>query len=185
MTAGVRPGAPWIWPVSSFPGIAHTLSSGDQGPARTLKEKRVSERSDENLSFPEPPEGLLKAPVDRVVAHMDSPDAVAAAMADLGDAGFDRDEIFVLCGPKGAERLDVSGSEHGLGGRIYRLYEWVRDEHEVLLQAEQHLSAGGLVMSVPAGEDEMGTASRILRERGGHEIFHFGKHGNDWRKLGA
>jgi hypothetical protein len=26
----------------------------------------------------------------------------------------------VLCGPKGAERLDVSGRHHGLRGRIYR-----------------------------------------------------------------
>ncbi|MGH9035429.1 MAG: hypothetical protein ACRD0O_06665 [Acidimicrobiia bacterium] len=143
----------------------------------------MSEPSCEDLSFPEPPEGLLKAPVDRVIAHLDTPDAVVAAIDDLAEAGFDRDEIYVLCGQQGAERLDVSGRHHGLGGRIYRFLEWLGDEHEVLLKSEQHLAAGGLVMGVPADEDVKEAASRILRERGGHEIYHFGK--TDWQRLGA
>ena len=143
----------------------------------------MSDPSCENLSFSEPPEGLLKSPVDRVIAHLDTPDAVTAAIDDLTEAGFDRDEIYVLCGQQGAERLDVSGSQHGLGGRIYRFLEWLGDEHEVLLASEEHLSAGGLVIGVPADEDEKETASRILRESGGHEIYHFGK--TDWERLGA
>lgn len=134
-------------------------------------------------SFSQPPEGLLTAPVDRVIAHLDTPEAVASAIDDLAAAGFDRDEIYVLCGKQGAERLDVSGSDHGLKGRIYRLLEWLGDEHEVLLTSEQHLTDGGLVIGVPADEDAMESASRILRESGGHEIYHFGK--TDWQRLGA
>lgn len=143
----------------------------------------MSEPSCDDLSFAEPPEGLLKAPVDRVIAHLDTPDAVTAAITELAAAGFDRDDIYVLCGKQGAERLDVSGSDHGLRGRIYRLLEWLGDEHEVLLASEEHLAAGGLVIGVPADEDDMETVSRIVRENGGHEIYHFGK--TDWQRLGA
>jgi len=143
----------------------------------------LNERGDEDSSFPEPPEGLLTAPVNRVIAHMDDPDAVAAAIDDLTEAGFDRDQIFVLCGPKGAERLDVTGRHHGLRGRVYRFFEWIIDAHEVLLQSEQHLAAGGLVIGVPADEADMETVSRVLRQHGGHYIFHFAR--STFQRLGA
>jgi hypothetical protein len=143
----------------------------------------VDERSNEDIKFAEPPEGLLTAPENRVIAHMDHPDGLPATVDDLAEAGFDRNEIFVLCGQKGAERLDVSGRHHGLVGRIYRLLEWTIDAHEVLLQSEQHLAAGGLVIGVPADEDNMDSVSRILREHGAHYIHYFGK--NTFRRLGA
>lgn len=87
----------------------------------------MDEQASEGVRFAEPPEGLLKAPENRVVAHMDDPDALRPAVDDLAAAGFERDELFVLCGEKGAERLDVSGRQHGLPGRIYRLFEWMVD----------------------------------------------------------
>jgi hypothetical protein len=48
-----------------------------------------------------------------VVAFLDGPDEVEAAMEELVGQGFDRDRIWVLCGTKGAERLDVSGRHSG------------------------------------------------------------------------
>jgi hypothetical protein len=143
----------------------------------------VGEQSDEEPAFPEPPEGLLTAPENRVVAHMDSPEAVAAAIDDLAQAGFERDEIFVLCGAKGAERLDVSGRDHGLKGRIYRIIEWIGDERGLLLRSEEHLAAGGLVVSVPADDEAKATAARILGDHGGHEMAHFGK--GHWEPVGS
>ena len=134
-------------------------------------------------NFTEPPEGLLTAPTNRVIAHLDTAEAAAGAIDALAEAGFDRDEIFVLCGREGAERLDVSGEQHGIKGRIYRLLEWLGDEHEVLLESEKHLEGGGLVIAVPSGEDDRETASRIIRERGGHDIVYFGE--KDWQRLGA
>ena len=140
-------------------------------------------RSDEELGFPEPPDGLLTAPVDRVMALMDGPDETEAAIEDLSEAGFDRDEIFVLCGPEGAERLDVFGRHHGLRGRIYRLVEWIGDERALLLRSGDHLAAGGLVMTVPADDSEKTTAARILGQHGAHGMAHFGK--GHWEPLGA
>jgi hypothetical protein len=143
----------------------------------------VAERSDEELAFPEPPEGLLKAPENSVVALLDRPDEAEAAIQELTAEGFERDRIFVLCGQKGAEQLDVSGRHHGLRGRIYRLIEWMGDEKGLLLRARDHLAAGGLVMTVPAEESRKGAAALILGRHGGHDMAHFGR--DHWEPLGA
>ncbi len=135
----------------------------------------MGEPGNEDRPFPEPPEGLITAPENRVVAHMDDPQMVAAAMDDLAAAGFDRDGIYVLCGAKGAERLDVAGRDHGLKGRVYRLVERIGDERVLLLRLEEHLVAGGLAVSVPADDEDKATAAHILGEHGGHDMAHFGK----------
>jgi hypothetical protein len=135
----------------------------------------VAEASEEELHFTEPPEGLLTTPENRVLALMDDPQAVAAAIDDLVQAGFDRNSIWVLCGPEGAERLDVTGRHHGLKGRIYRIVEWIGDERELLLETAEHLSSGGLAVTVPADDAAAGNAARILHQHGGHGMAHFGK----------
>ena len=140
-------------------------------------------QSDDDLAFPEPPEGLVTPQEDSVVAFLDAPDEVEAAMEELVEQGFDRDRIFVLCGPKGAERLDVDGRHHGLSGRIYRLLEWMSDEKGILFRARDQLAAGGLVMSVPADDDRKATAARILGAHGGHGMAHFGP--GHWEPLGT
>jgi hypothetical protein len=147
-----------------------------------MKEASVDEASDAALHFPEPPDGLLTAPENRVLAQMDDPQGVAAAIDDLARAGFDRDNVWVLCGPEGARRLDVTGRDHGLKGLIYRVVERMGDEREVLLRSEQHLAAGGLVVTVPADDQAKQTAVRILGEHGGHDMAHFGKW--HWEPLG-
>lgn len=135
----------------------------------------MAERADDQDAFPEPPEGLLKTPENSVVALLDGPDEAAAAIEELTAAGFDRDGISVLCGPAGAERLDVSGRHHGLRGRVYRLIESIGDEKGLLFRADRHLKAGGLVMSVPAHDDNKATVARILGAHGAHGMAHFGK----------
>jgi hypothetical protein len=142
----------------------------------------VVERGDEETGFREPPEGLLTAPEGRVLAHMDTPDAVAAAIEELGNAGISSEEVFVLCGPEGAERLDVSGEQHGLRGRTYRILEWAGDERELLHRSADHLAAGGLVVTVPADDAAKAGAARILASHGGREIAPFGK--GHWESLG-
>jgi len=138
--------------------------------------------SDDESAFPEPPEGLVKPDEDSVVAFLGEPDQAQAAMDELVAQGFDRDSIWVLCGPTGAERLDVSGRQHGLRGRVYRLIEWMGDEKGILFRARDHLSAGGLVMSVPADEEKKATAARILGAHGATRMAHFGP--DHWEPLG-
>ncbi len=133
--------------------------------------------------FPEPPEGLAKPEDDSVVAFLDGPDQAEAAIEQLIEAGFERDRIYVLCGIRGAQRLDVSGAHHGLRGRVYRLLEWISDEKGILFRARDHLEAGGLVMSVPADDDRKADAARILAGHGAHGMAHFGR--DHWEPLGA
>ena len=81
----------------------------------------MGERSHDDRRFPEPPDGLLTHPENHVLVFPDPPHDVAAAMEDVAENGFPRDGVFVLCGPKGAEHLDVSGGGHGVPGRSYRV----------------------------------------------------------------
>jgi len=143
----------------------------------------VAEQSDEDFAFPEPPEGLLTTPENRVIALLDGPDEAEAAIGELTAEGFERDQISVLCGPKGAERLDVSGRHHGLRGRIYRLVERIGDQRELLVRAGDHLAAGGLLLTVPADDSQKAAAARILGSHGGHDMAHFGR--GHWEPLGA
>jgi hypothetical protein len=142
----------------------------------------VSEQKGEEVNFPHPPEGLVTYPTDRVRALMNDPDEVAAAIEDLVQAGFERNDIFVLAGPSGAERLDVSGRHHGLRGRIYRFIEHLGDEFEQLEIAAEHMRTGGLLILVPADDDDKVGAARILKEHGGDRLVHFGK--GHWESLG-
>ncbi|MDQ4148799.1 MAG: hypothetical protein M3164_02210 [Actinomycetota bacterium] len=135
----------------------------------------MSDVGDER-GFKEPPGDFITAPVNRVTALMDSPDGVAAAVEELTQAGIDRDEIFVLSGQKGAERIDVSGRHHGLRGRIYRFVEQMGGLSEEVARAADHMAAGGLAISVPAKEEEIANnVADILEGHGGHEIIHHGR----------
>jgi hypothetical protein len=139
--------------------------------------------SDEERGFPEPPDGLVKPQDDSVVAFLDDPDHVEAAMQQLVEEGFEPDGIWVLCGTDGAERLDVDGRHHGLRGRVYRLIEWMSDEKGILFRARDHLEAGGLVLSVLADEEQKVSAARILGDHGGHNMAHFGP--DHWEPIGS
>ena len=139
--------------------------------------------TNEGSEFPEPPEGLVKPEDDSVVAFLDDPDQVEAAIEKLVEEGFERDRIWVLCGTKGAELLDVKGRHHGLRGRVYRLIEWMSDEKGILFRAREHLAGGGLVLSVPADDDQKASAARILGAHGGHGMAHFGR--DHWEPLGS
>lgn len=142
----------------------------------------MTEQSAEEVDLPDPPDGLLTYPANRVRALMDGPDEVAAAMEDLLQAGFERDGIFVLCGARGAEQLDVTGRHHGLRGRLYRFVERLGDEHEQLAAASEHLTAGGLYISVRSDDDQQSEAARIIKAHGGHDVIHYGK--AHWESLG-
>lgn len=57
------------------------------------------------------------------------------------------------------------------------------DEREVLLRLGDHLAAGGLVVTVPAGEDAEARTARILADHGGREIVPFDR--GTWERLGS
>lgn len=143
----------------------------------------MADQRNDDQSFPEPPDGLLTAPNDHVLAFLDTPEAVAAAMNALVESGFSRDGVYVLAGPEGAAKLEASEHRHGLRSRIHRVMEWMGDEREVLVRSGDHLSGGGLVMTVPADDATKATAAHILAAHGAREIAHFGK--RHWEPLGG
>jgi hypothetical protein len=79
------------------------------------KDPTMSEPNDRGMEFRAPPVDVPTSPVNRVIAVMDDPDEVASAIGHLVEVGYEREQIFVLCGPSGAERLDLSGRHHGGG----------------------------------------------------------------------
>lgn len=141
------------------------------------REIRLPERGEKmtGAEFPEPPEEFLKYPEGTVIALMTDGEGVSAAMDDLTNAGFPRDEMYVLVGSSGAERLDVTGQHHGLRGRIYRFLGRIGDDREELLETASHLRAGGLALRVPVSEDAKAVAARILKEHGAVHMAFKGK----------
>lgn len=135
-----------------------------------------------SIDVPEPPDDVLGYPANRVIAVMDDPDEVAAAVEELSESGFPREELFVLCGRGGAERLDPSGRHHGLVGRLYRFAQHLGEEHEQWERYAEHMEAGGLMIVVPAGDENKRVAAGILGNHGGHEMVHYGT--SQWVPLG-
>lgn len=128
----------------------------------------------EGLDFPAPPDDFLTYRPHRLVALLDDPESVQEAIQDLAEAGFSAEEIHVLSGPEGAEKLDVTGRHHGLRGRIYRLVEHVLgDEHHWLHEHTEHIARGGYGVAVSAREENRHDASEILARHGAHDAAYF------------
>ncbi|MGH2688179.1 MAG: hypothetical protein ACRDKW_05160 [Actinomycetota bacterium] len=128
------------------------------------------------LELHEPPAGLLTYPYDRIKTLIDSPDDALAAIEELAAAGWQREQIYVLCGAEGATRLDVTGRHHGLRGRVYRFMERFADDvGENLERSAAHLQAGGLWMTVPATDEDKEKVVEILARHGAHDLVHYGR----------
>src|SRR5580704_5873722 len=76
---------------------------------------RMTEPDLDFFAPPAPP--LLRTPSHRVIAVVPGPDEAMASLSDLTEAGFPRDDIYVICGEAGVRRIDPSGKHHGLHGR--------------------------------------------------------------------
>jgi hypothetical protein len=107
-------------------------------------------------------------------ALMDDPDEVVAAIEELVEAGIDRDQIFVLCGPDGAERLNIYGRHRGLRGHIFRFVEQFGDVAQNRQKSIDHMKAGGYWMSVPADEADKISVATILGRHEAHDMIHYG-----------
>jgi hypothetical protein len=81
--------------------------------------------------------------------------ALDGARERLEQAGFGPDRYDVLKGERDAERIDVGGESHGLGGTIVRkLQALFSDDAAHVRRYAEHLRAGHYVVGVSVGEDE-------------------------------
>ena len=127
----------------------------------------------QDYDFPAPPEDFLTYPEHKVVALMDDPESVRAAMDDLDQAGFGSGKINVMSGPDGVAKLDVTGRRHGLRGRIHRLVEHLGDEHEWLELQSAHIADGGYWIAVSTDEQTKSQVADILTQHGAHDAAYF------------
>jgi hypothetical protein len=129
----------------------------------------------ENFDFPPPPDDLLTYKDDRVISMLDDPRSVQGAIDELVRAGFPAEDIYVLSGPEGAARLDLSGEHHGLRGRIYRFIERLGDERQWLEHQGALMKRGWFGISLPADDESKASAAEILARHGGRQTAYFAK----------
>jgi hypothetical protein len=130
------------------------------------------------------PDRLLTDPSKQVTGLMDDPDAVAAALDDLVTAGFPLEQISVLCGELGAQRVDPSSRHHGLRGRLIRFAQQVGEEREIWAQYAEQILSGRFAVVVPVRDHgEARIAAGLTRGHGGHDLVHFGA--AHWERLGS
>jgi hypothetical protein len=132
----------------------------------------------DQISLSEPPESLLTPrDDDRVVAVMDDPSQVTAAIEDLVKEGYSQEAIVVLCGAEGAARLEATDRRRGLLGGLYRFAERVLgDEPEERERYARELAAGRFLIAVPADESRKSHVAEVLARHGGHDMEHFGRY---------
>ena len=113
----------------------------------------------------------------RLLAVLDSPDALAAATRALEAVGVAAAAIEVFTGDEGAAAFDGSGGRHGPLARLLRTVQFtLMDQMPDFAYYEAGARQGRSVISVkPRNEAQMRRVVEVLRANGGHFINYFGR----------
>ncbi|HEY6014203.1 MAG TPA: hypothetical protein VIU37_09345 [Candidatus Limnocylindrales bacterium] len=116
-------------------------------------------------------------PTGRLMAVIDDPAAAAGAMAELVAAGIAPDDLELLRGAEGADRVDGTGGGGGPAGRLRRAIDFtLMDQLVDFVAYERALRDGRAVVLVRARDDPRKAAAvAVLRGRGGHFVNYFGR----------
>ena len=122
-------------------------------------------------------DNFLTYPTNKVLAIVNTPEQLKSAVGELNQTGFGEGKIDVLCGQKGADRLDVTGEHHGFLARLYRFIEKFGDmETENLRDYEHELRGGHFLLAVEVPDEERrAQVAQILESHGGHRINFYGR----------
>jgi len=120
--------------------------------------------------------GFIAYPTNRVVGTVANAEHADAAVKALVEAGFDRQSIDVLHGEEDLNRLDATGAEHGVMGRLQRAV--IRtggpaEEYKHLMHHVEDVRAGRFVIMVLAPEREKRTIAADILEAHGAEFVGF------------
>lgn len=143
-------------------------------------------RSDESASGPSPAARPMNAMPDRhggrlfpyntVVGVLDDPPQLAMAVQALCANGFGEDQLEVICGANGMQRIDAWGERKGILARVFRFVDAIGEERD---QTERHgdeLRAGHFVVVVDAPDDAAKARARDgLAANGGHFIHYYSR----------
>jgi hypothetical protein len=123
------------------------------------------------------PRRSIGYPTNRLMAVIDDPAEAAAALAELRAAGVQTQDLELLRGPEGADRMDGTGH---VGGGLGRIRRWVdftlMDQLVDFAHYEFALRDGRAVVMVRVDDDAAKAAAHaILRRHGGHFINYYGR----------
>ncbi len=114
-------------------------------------------------------------PRHRLFGVFDDPTVGRDAIEKLAPDLHAKDDMWVLFGEEGLQRLDVSGGMEGLRGRIVRIVELAMSSDIGYLRTlEAALESGGLVVSIPvANADAAKSLADLLSASSGHSFAYF------------
>ena len=120
---------------------------------------------------------FLTYPTDKIMGVLGTPEELRSTVSALNKAGFNKEQVQVLCGSKGAERLDATGEHHGFLAKAYRFVERFGDmESRSLSEYKDELLDGHFLVSVDAPDEEDRTrVLDILKAHDAHRVNVFGK----------
>ena len=120
---------------------------------------------------------FLRYPTNKVVGMVSTQKELHAAILELNKAGFGEDAIGVLCGEEGANRLDLTGQDHGPLARLYRFAEKALElEYKEFREYWEDLRTGHFLIGVKAGDKQKrAQVLQILKSNGGHRINYFSR----------
>jgi hypothetical protein len=123
---------------------------------------------------------LPRYPVNHVLAVIDTPAQLRAALDALESGGFTTSDIGVRCGEAMADALAAGSGRTGLSDLVMRFSEWIgltNDEMAVKNRYEAALRDGQFIVSVAAETDERrDDAARLVREHGAHFVNFLGQY---------
>ena len=116
-------------------------------------------------------------PTGSLLAVLPDAESAAAAAATLRAAGITDEDITILRGDEGADRLDGTGAANGIVARLRRLVSFtLMDQLVDMAFYEQAVREGQVVlMGRPRDESRKAAAIGILRRSGGHFINYYGR----------
>lgn len=120
---------------------------------------------------------MITYPTNRLIGVLDTPGDAALARDALVAAGVARDDIVVLTGDEGRDRLGRLGSAPNVLSRVVRLFQFIlMDQTPDFIVYEAAIAEGRAVIAVPATpRDRMLAAAEVLERQGAHFLNVFGR----------
>jgi uncharacterized protein (TIGR02246 family) len=119
---------------------------------------------------------FIPYPTNRVVGTVPDADRAQTAINALLQAGFERDDIDILHGEEGLQRLDPTGAEHGFLAQFQRTVLRTAapaEEHKHLMQHVDDVRAGRFVIMVLARRREQRMVAADVLDGNGAEFIAF------------
>lgn len=120
---------------------------------------------------------MITYPTGRLLAVVDRPEAARDAAAALAVEGIAADDVAVLVGLDGRDRLRRLGSPPNPLSRVVRLFQFMSmDQLPDFLVYERAIDGGRAVLAVRVADREaMLRAAASLERFGAHFLNHFGR----------